>query len=233
MAAGDLRIGGVEPFSTVDFPGHLAAVVFCQGCPLNCGYCHNPDLIPATADGLMDFEAVLAAIEARAGFIDGVVFSGGEPLAQAALAEAVDRVRALGLAVALHTAGTSPARLQQVLPRLSWVGFDIKAPFDGYGPVTGVTPAGRKALASLERLIASGVDHEVRTTVWPERIGADALRRIVFALEQVGVRRFVLQECRTPDRKTWPGGSALDDTALMAELGAPFAEFEVRRVQSR
>jgi pyruvate formate lyase activating enzyme len=232
MTAGALRIGGLEPFSTVDFPGHLAAVVFCQGCPLRCGYCHNPDLIPATAEGLLDFEAVLSAIEARAGFIDGVVFSGGEPLAQTALAEAVDRVRALGLAVALHTAGTSPALLFNLLPRLDWVGFDVKAPFDGYGPVTGVTPAGRKALASLERLIASGVDYEVRTTVWPERIGAGELRRIAFALEQVGVRRFVLQQCRTPDRKIWPGGSALDDEGLMAELGARFAEFEVRRAEN-
>ena len=65
MANRPLRVGGVEPFSTVDFPGHLAAVVFCQGCPLACGYCHNPDLIPATADRMLDFETVLDALAAR------------------------------------------------------------------------------------------------------------------------------------------------------------------------
>ena len=231
MANRPLRVGGVEPFSTVDFPGHLAAVVFCQGCPLACGYCHNPDLIPATADRMLDFETVLDALAARQGFIDGVVFSGGEPLGQAALADAVSRVRAMGLAVALHTAGTSPALLERILPHLDWVGFDVKAPFAGYHGVTGVAPAGTKARESLQLLAKSGTPYEVRTTVWPERIDAAALRSIAFALTQIGVSRFVLQECRTPDRVAWPGKTALDDTALMAELGAQFQDFEVRRAQ--
>jgi len=231
MANRALRVGGVEPFSTVDFPGHLAAVVFCQGCPLACGYCHNPDLIPATAERMLDFEEVLDAIAARQGFIDGVVFSGGEPLGQAALAQAVDRVRAMGLAVALHTAGTAPALLGRVLPHLDWVGFDVKAPFADYYGVTGVGPAGEKAQKSLQLLAASGVPYEVRTTVWPGRIDAAALRSIAFALTQIGVPHFVLQECRTPDRKPWPGNSALDDTSLLAELDAQFQDFEVRRAQ--
>ena len=33
--------------STVDWPDHLTATVFLQGCPWNCFYCHNRDLIPA------------------------------------------------------------------------------------------------------------------------------------------------------------------------------------------
>lgn len=231
MAGRPLRVGGVEPFSTVDFPGHLAAVVFCQGCPLACGYCHNPDLIPATAERMLDFDEVAAAIAARQGFIDGVVFSGGEPLAQAALSDAVDRVRAMGLAVALHTAGTSPALLESLLPRLDWVGFDVKAPFAHYEGVTGVAPAGAKARRALEILATSGIFYEVRTTVWPDRIDAAALRSIAFALTQIGVPHFVLQECRAPDRKAWAGKSALDDTVLLAELDAQFQHFEVRRAQ--
>ncbi|HEU6454825.1 MAG TPA: anaerobic ribonucleoside-triphosphate reductase activating protein, partial [Roseateles sp.] len=35
-----LAVAGLQPFSSVDFPGHLAAVVFLQGCPWRCGYCH-------------------------------------------------------------------------------------------------------------------------------------------------------------------------------------------------
>ena len=38
-------IGGVVPFSTVDWPGKLAAVLFVAGCPWRCGYCHNPPLV--------------------------------------------------------------------------------------------------------------------------------------------------------------------------------------------
>src|SRR5450759_6030856 len=44
--AASLCIGGLTPLSLSDWPGQLAAVVFCQGCPWRCGYCHNPHLIP-------------------------------------------------------------------------------------------------------------------------------------------------------------------------------------------
>ena len=40
----DLTIGGFVPLTTIDFPDHLSAVIFCQGCPYRCIYCHNPDI---------------------------------------------------------------------------------------------------------------------------------------------------------------------------------------------
>lgn len=232
LRAEDLRVGGFEPFSTLDFPGRLAAVVFCQGCPLRCGYCHNPELIAPGAERRLDFGDVLSVLDSRKGFLDAVVFSGGEPLAQAALMPAIEAVKARGFAVALHTAGTSPKLLEKLLPHLDWVGFDVKAPFESYEGVTGVARAGAKARACLDLLSASGLAFEVRTTLWPERLGATDIRAIAFALTQNGVSRFVLQETRTPDRKPWPGRSALDDAALMAELAGRFEEFEVRRAQS-
>ena len=50
-----LRVGGFVPFTTTDYPDALAAVVFCQGCPWRCGYCHNPHLIAARGDDEHDF----------------------------------------------------------------------------------------------------------------------------------------------------------------------------------
>ena len=44
VVADALSVGGFEPFSTQDWPGRLAAVVFVQGCPWRCSYCHNPGL---------------------------------------------------------------------------------------------------------------------------------------------------------------------------------------------
>eukprot|EP01035_Chromulina_nebulosa_P014871 gene14871-19679_t len=46
VAMSQLAVAGLQPFSSVDFPGRLAAVVFLQGCPWRCGYCHNPGLQP-------------------------------------------------------------------------------------------------------------------------------------------------------------------------------------------
>ena len=49
VGAAPLRVSGLTRMTSIDFPGQLAAVVFCQGCPWRCGYCHNPDLLDATA----------------------------------------------------------------------------------------------------------------------------------------------------------------------------------------
>ena len=226
--ASSLRIGGFEPFSTVDYPGRLAAVIFCQGCPLRCGYCHNPDLIPARAAGLLSFEDILSAVDLRKGFIDAVVFSGGEPLAQAAVIPAMAALRRRGFEIGLHTAGTNPALFEAALSLVSWVGFDMKAPFDSYRELTGVD-AGAKARASLEILVKSGVPYEVRTTVWPERIGKAEICTMTSMLREMGVRRYVLQEARMPDRNPYPDGEALNDAAFVSETAAMFEEFEVRR----
>jgi pyruvate-formate lyase-activating enzyme len=43
---GTIPVAGVVPLTTVDYPGRLALVVFTQGCPWRCGYCHNTDLLP-------------------------------------------------------------------------------------------------------------------------------------------------------------------------------------------
>jgi pyruvate formate lyase activating enzyme len=40
-----IDVGGITPFTTIDYPGQLAAVLFLQGCPWRCQYCHNSELI--------------------------------------------------------------------------------------------------------------------------------------------------------------------------------------------
>ena len=127
-----LRVGGFTPLSTTDYPNYLSAVVFCQGCPWRCGYCHNPHLLPAHAPGEIAWSDVLSFLRRRWGLLDAVVFSGGEPLAQAGLGDAMRTIRRMGFRVGLHTAGTYPSRLAQVLSLVDWIGFDIKAPFAEY-----------------------------------------------------------------------------------------------------
>lgn len=162
-----LKIGGFVPFTTVDYPGHLAAVVFCQGCAWRCRYCHNPHL-QAFCEGNRSWKNVLAQLGERKGFLEAVVFSGGEPTAQASLAAAIRAVRALGYQVGLHTAGLNPKRLASILPLIDWVGLDIKAPFDGrYDRITGREGSFAAPAESLRCLLASGVAYELRTTVHP------------------------------------------------------------------
>lgn len=74
-----LKVGGLVPFTATDYPGQFAAVVFVQGCPWRCGYCHNPHLQPRSQPAEIEWDALLAFLARRVGLIDAVVFSGGEP----------------------------------------------------------------------------------------------------------------------------------------------------------
>lgn len=209
-----LLVGGLTPFTTIDFPGRLAAVVFCQGCPWRCGYCHNPQLLAphaATPDTRAWLE-VTAWLETRRGLLDGVVFSGGEPLLQRGLAAALSETRALGFATALHTAGVYPHRLAAVLPSLDWVGFDVKAPFGDYARITGAGD-GAVAREALSLLLASGVAHEVRCTVLEGQLNGDDMAQLAGQLAELGVSRLILQACRTDDHRATPPAEALRQAA--------------------
>jgi pyruvate formate lyase activating enzyme len=158
-----LRVGGLTRLSATDYPGKLAAVVFCQGCAWRCGYCHNPELQPRRGREEITWAEVLAFFERRRGLLDAVVFSGGEPTQQAGLAPAMREVKALGFLVGLHTAGIVPRRLAQVLPLVDWVAMDVKAKFYEHESVTRVRGSGRRATESRELILASGTACEFHT----------------------------------------------------------------------
>ncbi|KGM11907.1 anaerobic ribonucleoside-triphosphate reductase activating protein [Cellulomonas bogoriensis] len=191
-----LQIAGLVPLSTCDWPGRLVATVFCQGCPLDCGYCHNPGLIDPRTPGTVRWSQVMDLLSRRVGRLDGVVLSGGEPTRQPGLPDAVRQVREAGFGVGLHTAGPYPGRLAQLLPLVDWVGLDVKAPLDLYEAVTGRPGAGERAMRSLELVLDSGVDHQVRTTVDPTTMDDEAVARLRGMLASLGVRDHVLQEVR-------------------------------------
>lgn len=225
-----LQLGGMVPLTSIDFPGHLAAVLFCQGCPWHCSYCHNPHLLRTDAPSTLEWAEVMRFLRERVGFLDGVVFSGGEPLLQPRLPEAMQVVKALGFKIALHTAGIMPARLAKVLPYVDWVGLDIKAPFHAYKKVTGLVGSGFKAEESLDLLLnAHHVDYEIRTTVDVALVRKSELEILAETLAKRGVKHFVLQACQ-PLTATIPTQTTYlwEDTRLLEKLTGLFPVFEVR-----
>ncbi len=228
-----VRVGGFVPFTSTDYPDALASVIFCQGCPWRCGYCHNPHLIPPRGDDERDFSRILAWLATRKGLLDAVVFSGGEPTVHAGLGAAIDAVRALGFEIGLHTGGAYPRRLARMLPKLDWVGIDVKAPVADYAAITGAPGSGLTALASLDLVRDAGVAHEVRTTVHPTLTPADMMERLARELGARGVERWILQAFRPTGCASEavvaaaPDGATLDH-ALLARLAAHVPVIEVR-----
>jgi pyruvate formate lyase activating enzyme len=198
-------VGGLTPLTTVDWPGQLAAVVFTRGCPWRCAYCHNQDL--QQRSGLSHpWIEVLAFLGSRQGLLDGVVFSGGEPLLQPGLADALREVRALGFATALHTGGDRPQRLEALLAEglLDWVGFDIKAPRADYDALTGCPGSGERAHRSLRLLVSSGVPYELRTTVRRDLLPLPRLLALAREVGRAGAGNLVLQPYRDLERRVDP-----------------------------
>ena len=76
-----IRIAGVVRESIVDGPG-FRFTVFCQGCPHNCAGCHNPATHDFSGGYDCDISRILEAIDKNP-LLDGVTFSGGEPMCQA------------------------------------------------------------------------------------------------------------------------------------------------------
>lgn len=196
MINSPVPVGGVAPFSTVDWPGKLSAVLFLTGCPWRCPYCHNPELVKPSG-GTFLWEDALALLRERRDFLDGAVFSGGEPTLHPGLGEALRQVRELGFQTGLHTGGNYPDRLGALLDRglLDWVGFDVKAPFEDYSRITGQPDSGLRARQSLEILLRSGVEYELRTTVYTPVLDAQRLSKMTSQVARLGAGNLVLQRC--------------------------------------
>ncbi len=193
VSATCLRVAGFTPFTTIDFPERLAAVVFLSGCPWRCQYCHNPELIKkGTTDGLL-WADILAYLRERQGWLDGVVFSGGEPTLNPHLPKMMADVRALGFAVGLHTGGMFPERLKTCLSQVDWIGLDIKALPHHYHRIVGRKRFLDGVWRSLELLVKAKIDFECRTTVIWSLMSPPELLALAELLAAKGVARYAIQ----------------------------------------
>lgn len=236
--AQDLQIAGLVPMTSTDWPGKLCATLYLQGCPWKCVYCQNVEIIDPRVAGQVEWDEVEQLLARRHGLLDGVVFSGGEATRQAALLPALSRVRELGFATGLHTAGAYPARLRAALPLLDWVGLDLKALPEGYGQIAGRGARGSAPWECLELVLAAGVELEVRTTVFPGSVAAEQAVEVARRARRAGAHTFALQEARTRGAAAefvqgaarWDAaGWQLEWEALVEAIGKlGFAAFQVR-----
>jgi len=217
-----MRVAGWHGTTLVDFPSRVASILFFAGCNLRCPFCHNPGLVlpelfaPETA---VEFDEILKRITDRRDFISGVVFTGGEPLMQPELAEAIAAVRALGLAVKLDTNGTWPDRLLAVLDQVSYVALDLKTSPARYLEATGGMADFSSVERSLDLLRSSAVPYELRTTVVPGLVTLDDIGALVPRVSGAplyALQSFVSRETLDP---AWTGlGAAAPE--LLQEMAA-------------
>ena len=191
-----LHIGGVTPFSTIDYPDNLSAIFFFQGCVFRCPYCHNLEFQEIKEPfyplkGFKDF------IKERKGFLDAIVFSGGEPLLFPDELELLCKLsKESGFKTGLHTTGFSPERLNSLIEKglIDWVGIDLKADMENYSVACGVEKNFfDETVKSIQILKQSGVDFEVRTTVFKEIANIDLLKKVLETYNELNIKAPVFQ----------------------------------------
>ena len=208
-------VGGLLSFSTVDYPGRPAAVVFFAKCPFRCPFCQNAPLINVD-ESCKEIETkdIVEKVKHNKRMIDAVVITGGEPLQQPeALKELLKYLKREKFLTKLDTNGFFPEQLAELIDQLDFVAIDVKAALNAkkYSKVIG-RDFGEIAVENLRRSIKivenSGVKLELRTTVVPELVTEED---IIDICEKLKPKRYVLQQFR-PENTLDPAYSKLPYT---------------------
>lgn len=177
-----MRINGLNKTTLLDYPGHVAAVLFTGGCNFKCPFCHNRDLVlEPDSQPLILEEEVFHFLKKRKGIITGVCITGGEPTLQPDLQEFLTKVKEIGLKVKLDTNGYRPEIVKEIISEglVDYVAMDIKSCRTEYR-----TAAGRadmdvsKIEESVSCLLEGKVEYEFRTTVVKELHTEETMKEI-------------------------------------------------------
>lgn len=168
-----MQIHGLNKTTLLDYPGHVAATVFCGGCNFRCPFCHNSELVlnPASTPAISDRE-VLDFLAKRKGILQGICITGGEPTLQQDLAEFIYHVKDLGYLVKLDTNGYRPEVIKNLVEGhlLDYIAMDIKSGPSGYAKAVGLLELSKDSSLknireSIDFIMTCGVQYEFRTTV--------------------------------------------------------------------
>ena len=221
MSLAGFAMADMHKLTTLDFPGVVSAIVFTQGCNFHCPYCHNPQLIASTGkQPLLDTESVFSFLRKRAGLLDGLVISGGEPCVQTGLPDFCREVKQLGYAVKLDTNGSRPERLALLLAEglVDYVAMDCKTAPDHYYPsLCGEREVASNIVKSSETIKQSGIDHEFRTTCFRPFVSSDTIQDM--ASRFVGDSPWFFQKGNLSDAMQGKGLAACSNSEItgMAE----------------
>ncbi len=175
------RIGALQRFTLLDYPGKIACIVFAQGCNFRCPYCYNAKLVlPKYFKESLDAEEVYQFLSSRVGLLEGVVITGGEPTIHDGLEAFVMKLKEMGFSVKLDTNGSKPNVIESLLNKnlLDYIAMDVKAPLEKYQGVVRAKVDVKDIQKSIRLIMESGVDYEFRTTAVKELLSPEDLLEI-------------------------------------------------------
>lgn len=157
-------IAAITPFTLLDYPAKLSAILWFAGCNLRCLYCYNYELL-STKD-FVSTENILTFLQSRIGLLNGVVCSGGECSVWGEKSiRLIREIKQLGFAIKIDHNGTNPEFIEKLLTQklIDFVALDFKAPRDKMKEI-----CGKDFFYTFQDcfylLQKSNIDFEIRTT---------------------------------------------------------------------
>lgn len=223
-----MKIGGFLKQSLIDYPDHLAAVVFLSGCNFHCPFCHNPSLVSGNCLETFSPDTVFDFLKKRKKWLDAVVVSGGEPTLTSDLTGFLARLKSMNFLVKLDTNGSRPEVLREILSRslADYIAMDIKTAPAQYHPDIWQHQDCTPIAKSISLIRESGIAHEFRTTAVKKLVTRQTIHQMGSAIEGAGL--WVLQPFRdatilTPGYFTSePPGYTEKELRALAALAEPY-----------
>lgn len=186
---------GIKKVTLIDFPGKVACTVFTHGCNLRCPFCHNPEIViqEPNDDNKITELKLFEFLEEREGKIDGVVFTGGEPLIHGTdLLRIIKKLKKMGFSAKVDTNGTFPFQLSHLIDnKVDYIAMDLKSSKDKFEIMSKDQNLYGKTIESLNLLVESDIDYEIRTTVVPGIHDLKEFKKLAKLLK--GVDKYVIQ----------------------------------------
>lgn len=190
-----MDFSGFEKLSLVDFDNQIGCTLFTSRCQFRCPFCHNsPLVIDASNQPVIPFDEIMSYLKKRAGVIEGVIISGGEPTLMDDLEDKIRQIRDLGYKIKLDTNGYNPSILKDLVNKglIDYVAMDIKNSKKKYAVTCGLDYLdSRRIEESIEFLLSGVVEYEFRTTLINEFHDYEDMRDIAKMIN--GASRYVLQ----------------------------------------
>jgi len=190
-----VEIKGLEKFAPKDFVGYISSTVFLGGCNFRCPYCHNSDLVLRPESfPTIPLDYFTSFLDSRRNWLEGLCISGGEPLFHRDLEELLFHIKERSLLVKIDTNGSFPGRLEELIQKklIDHIAMDVKAPLERYQEVTKSQVKEEDISRSIEIIKNSRLEHIFRTTVVPDLVGPDDVKKISKMLK--GAKVFQLQQ---------------------------------------
>ena len=164
-----MNISGIQKLTLLDYPGKVACTLFTAGCNFRCPFCHNAGLVlpDRLEEASITEDEVMSFLKKRAGILDGVAITGGEPLLHTDMPEFLEKIKNLGYKIKLDTNGSNPKLLKEIVNAglVDRVAMDIKNAPTEYDKTAGCSVDMEKIEESKDFLLTGTCDYEFRTTV--------------------------------------------------------------------